>query len=139
MGVATQAQAANETVLHNFGNIPKGANPVAGVISDSTGDLYGTTSTGGIGCGGNTPPGCGVVYKLDPTGHETVLYSFTGGTDGSNPDAGVTLDSAGNLYGTTPGGGISAAGVVYKLDTAGQETVLYSFTGALMGATPTQV
>ena len=49
--------------------------------------------------------GYGVVYKVDPAGRETVLYSFTGGADGGQPDAGLILDSAGNLYGTTRGGG----------------------------------
>jgi uncharacterized repeat protein (TIGR03803 family) len=70
------------------------------------------------------------VYKLDATGHETVLYSFMGGADGAFPNAGVIRDSAGNLYGTTLEGGTSGKGVVYKLDTSGQETVLHSFSGA---------
>ena len=70
--------------------------------------------------------------QLDTTGHETVLYSFTGGADGANPYAGVIRDSAGNLYGTTSVGGAGGGGVVYKLDTAGHETVLYNFTGGRM-------
>ena len=73
--------------------------------------------------------GEGVVYKVDTTGQETVLYTFTGGADGADPYAGVIRDSAGNLYGTTFEGGTANAGVVYKLDTAGHETVLYNFTG----------
>ena len=68
------------------------------------------------------------MFKLNKTG-ETVLYSFTGGADGANPAAGLIRDSAGNLYGTTSDGGASGAGVVFKLDTTGTETVLYSFTG----------
>jgi len=63
--------------------------------------------------------GCGVVFKLDPAGQQTVLYSFTGGADGGNPLAGVIRDSAGNLYGTTSSGGAQGMfgnGVVYKLN-----------------------
>src|SRR5580698_7374423 len=98
---------------------PTAETPSAGVIRDSAGNLYGTA---------------GVVFKLDPAGNYTVLYTFTGGLDGGFPEAGVILDSAGNLYGTTQTGGTANAGVVYKLDPAVQttsgwlETVLYSFT-----------
>jgi uncharacterized repeat protein (TIGR03803 family) len=111
------------TVLYNFTGGADGSQPGAGVIRDSAGDLYGTTTRGGSA-------GWGVVYKLDATGHETVLHSFTGGADGGNPTAGVIRDSAANLYGTTGGGGSAGQGVVYKLDTTGHETVLHSFTGA---------
>jgi len=124
--------AGQETVLHSFTSGTDGANPLAGVISDSAGNLYGTTYGGGTG-------GAGVVYKLDTAGQETVLYSFAGGADGSSPWAGVTRDSAGNLYGTTSGGGIGGVyggGVVFKVDTAGRETVLYSFTGGADGSGP---
>jgi uncharacterized repeat protein (TIGR03803 family) len=126
--------AGHQTVLYNFTVGADGWNPYSGVIQDSAGNLYGTTSLGGdlSGCGGL---GCGVVYKLDTAGNETVLYSFTGGADGSEPSAGVIRDSAGNLYGTTGIGG-TGAGVVYMLDTAGQETVLYSFTGGADGSSP---
>jgi uncharacterized repeat protein (TIGR03803 family) len=71
--------------------------------------------------------GLGVVYKIDPSGNETVLYSFTGGADGGNPDSNVVLDSAGNLYGVTAGGGANGNGVIYQLDPSGNETVLYNF------------
>jgi uncharacterized repeat protein (TIGR03803 family) len=110
----------NETVLHSFTG-SDGGNPSAGVIRDSAGNLYGTA---------------GVVFKLDPAGNYTVLYTFTGGLDGGFPEAGVILDSAGNLYGTTQTGGTANAGVVYKLDPAGNQTVLYSFTGGADGANP---
>ncbi len=82
--------------------------PVAGVIMDKNGNLYGTTSEGGAS-------GVGVVFKVDPSGNETVLYTFTGGADGSVPWAGVIMDKKGNLYGTTLGGGTGNGGVVYKL------------------------
>jgi uncharacterized repeat protein (TIGR03803 family) len=118
----------HETVLYSFTGGADGAQPVAGVIRDSAGNLYGTTQYGGVGAG--------VVYKLDTAGHETVLYSFTGGADGAFPDASVIRDSAGNLYGTTLQGGIVGTGSVYKLDTTGQETVLYSFKGGADGGYP---
>jgi uncharacterized repeat protein (TIGR03803 family) len=60
-----------------------------------------------------------VVFKLSPSGTETVLYSFTGGSDGGGPYAGLIADSSGNLYGTTQYGGTSGAGVVFKLTGAG--------------------
>jgi uncharacterized repeat protein (TIGR03803 family) len=113
--------AGHETVLHSFTGGADGRFPEAGVIRDSAGNLYGTTSYGGVGAG--------VVYKLDATGHETVLYTFPFGPDGNFPTGGVILDSAGNLYGTTYQGGTSGQGLVYKLDPAGNETVLYNFAG----------
>jgi uncharacterized repeat protein (TIGR03803 family) len=127
----------HETVLYSFTGGTDGANPYAGLIGDSAGNLYGTTTAGGgITNGVCAPRGCGVVYKIDPTGHETVLHSFTGGADGGYPQAGVIRDSAGNLYGTTANGGPANAGVVYKLDPTGHETVLYSFTGGADGGSP---
>jgi uncharacterized repeat protein (TIGR03803 family) len=120
-----------ETVVHDFTG-RNGLNPKGGLIRDSAGNLYGTTQAGGSGWG--------VVYKVDKAGRETVLYSFTGGTDGGSPAAGLVRDSAGNLYGTTIYGGIYAGydgnGVVFKLDTTGHETVLYAFTGGADGGTP---
>jgi uncharacterized repeat protein (TIGR03803 family) len=106
-----------------------GSNPYSGLIMDAADNLYGTTINGGA-------YGSGTVFKLDSSGVETVLYSFTGGSDGLWPYAGVIMDAARNLYGTTHSGGASASGTVYKLDSAGVETVLYSFTGGSDGAVP---
>jgi len=114
------------TVLYTFTGGADGAYPSAGLIRDSAGNFYGTTPAGGAGAGW---AGYGVVYKLDKTGHETVLYTFTGGADGNRPYAGVIRDAGGNLYGTTFFGGAQNAGVVYKVDTAGQQTVLHAFGG----------
>jgi len=129
--------SGNETVLHAFTDGADGCQPFSGVVLDDAGNLYGTTWLGGTGDRFNL---CGVVYKVDPTGHETVLYDFPNGAAGCQPFAGVTLDSAGNLYGTTRDGGIGTCdtecGVVYKLDASGNETVLYSFTGGADGGSP---
>jgi uncharacterized repeat protein (TIGR03803 family) len=131
-----------EGILHSFDSATgDGYSPDSGVTIDSEGNLYGTTFFGGeTECG----QGCGVVYKVTPTGSESVLYSFTGGSDGREPDASPILDAAGNLYGTAalggdlncPLGGGEGCGTVWKLDTAGNLTVLYSFTGGTDGAFP---
>jgi uncharacterized repeat protein (TIGR03803 family) len=124
-----------ETVLHSFAGGADGASPFAGLIRDEDGNLYGTTTAGG-------PSGQGTVFKVDPAGNETVLYSFTGGTDGGYPEAGLVRDQKGNLYGTTFFGGLapppcsSFCGVVFKVDTTGVETALYSFTGGADGGNP---
>ncbi|MGA8493494.1 MAG: choice-of-anchor tandem repeat GloVer-containing protein [Terriglobales bacterium] len=119
-----------ETVLYSFLGGADGGNPPAGLVRDSAGNLYGTTTWGGTYW-------VGVVFKVDTTGAETVLHSFTGGADGGEPYAGLVRDSAGNLYGTTYYGGASGAyGAVFKLDTTGAETVLYSFTGGADGGQP---
>jgi len=129
-----------ETVLYNFCskgsgyNCPDGALP-NGVILDQKGNLYGTTTLGGTNSSGvcdYVPAGCGVVFKLTPKGKETVLYNFCaqGGdkcTDGADPEAGLTFDQQGNLYGTTSTGGAYDRGVVFKLTPEGKETVLYNF------------
>jgi uncharacterized repeat protein (TIGR03803 family) len=137
-------KAGRQTVLHNFTGGAQGATPTAGVIRDSAGNLYGTTRNGGSFNGDvcsypvshPVEDGCGIVYELDAAGQETVLYTFTGGTDGAAPYAGVVRDTAGNLYGTTEFGGRAGFGVVYKVDQSGQETVLYSFQGGADGSIP---
>jgi len=130
-----------ETVLHTFTGGTDGGSPGAGVLQDAAGNLYGTTGEGGdLNC--YDPFGCGVVFKLDITGKETVLHTFTGGTDGGTPGAGVLRDDTGNLYGTTyEGGDLNCTGglgcgVVFKVDTTGKETVLHTFTGGTDGGSP---
>jgi uncharacterized repeat protein (TIGR03803 family) len=128
-----------ETVLFNFSRGTDGSRPFGTLVRDAAGNLYGTTyEGGGTGCASF---GCGTVFKLDPSGHETVLYRFTGGADGRNPYAGLVRDPVGNLYGTTYYGGSSnncyqGCGTVFKLDTTGAETVLHSFTGSPDGNFP---
>jgi uncharacterized repeat protein (TIGR03803 family) len=138
------SRAGKETVLYTFNGAADGGDPSANVIPDEAGNLYGTAYSGGnlSGCNGY---GCGVVFKLDRTGKETVLYAFTGGADGSGPVADLIRDDEGNLYSTTEYGGVSTGspciyagncGVVFKVDRFGKETVLYSFTGGTDGANP---
>lgn len=123
-------------VLYSFAPIAGGAFPSAGLVRDSAGNLYGTTTEGGIGklCG--NPLGCGTVFKISASGVETVLYSFPGGADGSFPSSGVIRDAAGNLYGETSTGGATQRGTIFKIDTTGSETVLYSFMGNSDGEFP---
>ena len=124
-----------ETVLYSFTGAPDGSVPQASLIRDSSGTFYGTTINGGdVTC--SNPAGCGTVFKLDASGNETVLYSFTGKGDGRSPSAGLVRDAAGNLFGTTTGGGASGFGTVFKLDATGNETVLHSFAGGSDGAGP---
>jgi uncharacterized repeat protein (TIGR03803 family) len=128
-----------ETLLYSFcsiQNCPDGASPDGGLVQDAQGNLYGTTYEGGEKDCGVLLQGCGVVFKLNKTGHEIVLHTFTAGTDGAMPFAGVILDTKGNLYGTTVFGGASGAGTVFKLSKTGKETVLLSFTGGADGSLP---
>lgn len=130
----------NKTVLYSFTGKTDGATPVAGLIEDNAGNLYGTTNYGGhLNCG--IPSGCGTVFKIDAAGNFKVLYRFTGAPDGANPEGALTRDAQGNLYGTTINGGtlgncLAGCGTIFKISAAGKETVLYSFTGALDGGTP---
>ena len=100
------------------------------MIQGSDGNFYGTTYFGGS-------HGFGTVFKVTPSGTETVLYSFAGGSDGEHPYAGVIQGSDGNFYGTTYQGGASGYGTVFKVTPSGTETVLYSFAGGSSdGANP---
>jgi uncharacterized repeat protein (TIGR03803 family) len=122
-------------VLYSFTGGADGGGPYGGLVRDSAGNLYGTTLLGGV-----TGQGYGVVFKLDTDGTETVLHTFTGGKDGGYPYAGLVMDSAGNLYGTTFGGGRgfgdNGQGVVFEVDAAGTETVLHTFSGSTGGRRP---
>jgi len=136
-------KSGKETVLHSFGmpGTPDGYAPYSGLVRDDNGNLYGTTVSGGNRSCTIGLVGCGIVFKLDTAGKETVLYSFTGSPDGANPIAGLVRDAAGNLYGTTAYGGIAGGGdfccgTIFKLDTSGKETVLYTFSGGSDGANP---
>jgi uncharacterized repeat protein (TIGR03803 family) len=128
----THTLSGKETVLYSFGaGSTDGQHPIAGLVMDSAGNLYGTTYYGGVN-------GDGTVFKISAAGTETVLYSFkAGSTDGANPQSGLIMDNAGNLYGTTYYGGVNGDGTVFKISAAGTETVLYSFkAGSTDGENP---
>jgi uncharacterized repeat protein (TIGR03803 family) len=118
-----------ETVLHAFLGGSDGAVPVGGLIFDKHGNLYGTTSAGGTDCN------CGTVFKLAPDGTETILHSFTGGNDGSKPEAALLRDKQGDLYGASYEGGDATCncGTLFKIDSSGGESVLHAFTGFAHG------
>ena len=102
-----------ETVLYSFLAGNDGANPEAGLIVDKTGNLYGTTySGGGTRC---NRFGCGVAFKLAPDGTETLMYDFDKDSRGRHPAAGLLLDKKDFFYGTTPLGGHENNGVVFRL------------------------
>ena len=140
--IAAQVQTAEASkVLYTFTGQADGGSPHASVITDAKGNIYGTTQLGGdLTC--NAPNGCGTVYKLSKTGEETVLYSFTGGTDGAYPYAALLMDAAGNLYGTASAGGGGTGcfgigcGTVFKLSKVGKLSVLYTFQGETDGGRP---
>jgi uncharacterized repeat protein (TIGR03803 family) len=121
---------ASEKVLHNFGSShTDGQSPVAGVVFDSAGNMYGTTMAGGS-------KNMGTVFETSPTGSggwtTALLYSFgQSGSDGQNPEAGLIFDASGNLYGTTYAGGSAGGGTVFELSPNGSggwtEKVLHNF------------
>jgi uncharacterized repeat protein (TIGR03803 family) len=129
--VTVPAQAQSFSVLYNFGtNTGDPANPFfSGIIAQGRdGNLY-STAIGGAN-------GAGAVFKVTPGGTLTVLYSFTGGNDGSSPNAGLTLGTDGNFYGAATNGGASGKGTIFKVTPGGTLTPLYSFTGGADGENP---
>lgn len=113
-GVVFRVNAAGkESVLHMFNKIPQDGETPSGAVLSVAGNLYGATFYGGI-VNSNCSLGCGTVYGIE-RGKYSVLYRFTGGTDGGLPTGGLTADSAGNLYGTALSGGSGNNGVVYKI------------------------
>jgi uncharacterized repeat protein (TIGR03803 family) len=133
-----------ETILHSFGAATDGYGPdYSGLVIDSAGNLYGTTVNGGIGTGCGSF-GCGTVFELTPTSSgswtEAILHSFSNnGTDGELPEAGLTLDAVGNLYGTTfqggaglcTGGSVGCGTAFELIPTVGgawTEVILHDFT-----------
>jgi uncharacterized repeat protein (TIGR03803 family) len=115
-------KTGNETVLYSFKGAPDGSKPLASLVRDTAGNLYGTTQYGGTS-------NSGTIFKLDNILHETILHSFAGGADGSQPYAGLIRDANGNFYGTTSGGGAHGFGTVFKLNSTNKATILHSFAG----------
>ncbi len=119
-----------ETVLYSFTDTPDGAGPgSSGLVADAAGNLYGATQEGGAF-------GDGTIYEIGAGGGESVLYSFSGGNDGSFPNGTLAIDSAGNLYGTASGGGVGNRGVVFEYSAGGGFSVLHGFAGGGDGDAP---
>jgi len=136
--------AGKYSTIYSFAGGTDGVGPVASLIRDGSGNLYGTTPFGGSKANCEQSfAGCGTVFKVAPDGSETVLWRFQGGADGAEPLSELVADSAGNFYGTTTqGGGYSdkfyqyGCGTVFKLTPQGQESILYAFKCGTDGAAP---
>lgn len=137
--VGTSAAANNHQVLFNFTGGIDGGNAATDVVFDGAGNAYGTTVIGGNS-------GCGTIFKAVPAAHGqwtvSTLWSFSCFNDGKNPHGGVTLDGAGNMFGTTVAGGSGGfctgdgCGVVFELTHDGVMQTLYNFTGGNDGFGP---
>jgi uncharacterized repeat protein (TIGR03803 family) len=127
-GDGTPPPTVTEQVLYSFGRTSTDAMGVGTLIRGSDGNFYGTTYNGGTG--GGTAPGTagnGTVFRITPTGEETILHLFAGGpNDGANPSV-LIQGQDGNFYGTTSNGGANYRGTAFKLTPEGVETILYSF------------
>jgi uncharacterized repeat protein (TIGR03803 family) len=138
-----------ETVLYSFaGGSSDGAQPNGGLIQGSDGSFYGTTNNGGIAAcprpqpldGNAAQSPCGTVFRVTPTGAETVLYFFAGAADGGEPNGGLVQGSDGSFYGTTDSGGLDNGGVVFKVTPAGAESAIYAFGSQMEdGAIPSSL
>ena len=121
--VFKMTSAGAETMLHNLNCGSDGSDMWASPLRDQAGNLYISAAQGGL-------YGSGVVAKISPTGTETILHNFSGTNgDGSLPFGNVVRDAAGNLYGTASGGGAQNMGILYEIDTNGNEIVLHTFIG----------
>jgi uncharacterized repeat protein (TIGR03803 family) len=108
--------------LHSFSG-PDGAYPTS-IMQASDGYFYGTTEGGGdASCAGRYGPGCGTVFRMDSAGNVTVLYSFTGKSDGSWPESAVIQGTDGNLYGTAVYGGVNDDGVIFRISNLASLTL----------------
>ena len=119
-----------ETVLYSFAGGTDGTIPEGSMVMDAAGNLYGATTYGGIA-------GAGTIFKVDPTGKETVLYTFEHPGDAAYPQGGLIRDKAGNLYGTATAGGKDDFGAVFKFNIkTNVETILHSFGATGDGQVP---
>ncbi len=119
-GVVFKLAGKHLSVLHSFKGPPDGEEPVAGVIMDAEGNLYGTTNDGG------TQGNLGTVFEVTQADKESVVYRFKLEQNGFSP-VGLVRDAQGNLYGTAGEGGLYGYGVVYEITAAGKEKILYNF------------
>ncbi len=143
VGTVFKLSKEKETIVHSFvAKRSDGWQPIAGLIMDQSGNLYGTTRSGGGYNECDGAQGCGTIYKIAPDGTESILFRFGDGERGATPFAGLFLDAAGNLVGTTVNGGAYTCansygcGTVFQLTPDGKETVLHAFTGKRDGDSP---
>jgi len=130
----TVATAQTYTDLYNFDGTHGAWPSYSSIVAQGRdGNLYGTTPWGGNSS--NCYSGCGTVFKITPTGAETVLHNFDG-VDGSYPSSGLTLGKDGNFYGTAFEGGPNDDGTIFKITKSGSLTTLYSFTNGADGGSP---
>ena len=133
--VFTMTPSGAITVLHSFGTTDDGARAQAPLLQASDGNFYGTTAGGGV-------YDMGAIFRMTPAGQVSVVHAFAGGgSEGTQPAAGLLQATDGNFYGTTPSGGSTVSGggfgTVFRLTPTGVLTVLHAFTGATAdGATP---
>lgn len=131
------SEAWTDRTLYQFQGFEDGFNPSGNLIFDRSGNMYSAMEVGGQGC----YEGCGLIYELSPSGQgwqKSVVYAFQGGVDGEAPE-GVVFDPAGNIFGTTIGGGQNGLGAIFELtpDSGGwNETTLYSFANGSGGNQP---
>jgi uncharacterized repeat protein (TIGR03803 family) len=119
----------NLKVLYDFQGKSDGAGPQGPLVRDADGNLYGATQQGGA-------HSKGTIFKLAANGTLNVLHAFTGGRDGSEPQGGLLLDKAGNLFGSAFGGGDTGNGTLFAITKSGSFRRLHSFAGAVDGANP---
>jgi len=135
-GTLFELTGSKETLLHQFGTGNDAWYP-NGVIADAQGNFYGAANSGGV-------YGYGMIFQFMPhclgatSSCENTLYNFTGGTDGGSPPGGLAWGADGKLYGVTQSGGATGYGTVFKVDTSGNLTTLYSFRGPSDGFYPNQ-
>jgi uncharacterized repeat protein (TIGR03803 family) len=127
--------AGRERVLHVFASRPDGAEPSANLIAVNS-IIYGVTERGGPFRGCVRQRGCGVVFRVSPSGRERVLYAFKGTKDGAFP-AGSLLSLRGTLYGVTSAGGLGRCGTVFKISASGNESIVHDFDRSGDGCRPT--
>jgi len=140
---STTLVLAQETILINY-NGHNGSGPAVTMVADKSGNLYGTTNAGGAYSSACNGSGCGTVFELVNKGGGQyaykVLHSFGSGSDGQIPNAQLTVDARGNLFGNTYEGGTNGFGTVFMLQRNSlgvwKEKVIYNFTGGPDGAGP---
>jgi uncharacterized repeat protein (TIGR03803 family) len=122
------AEAAKSQILYSFAG-PDGSQPNGDLVTDSAGNIYGVTGSGG----GSSE---GVAYQITPGGTQTLLHAFNSVPDGNNPNGGLVMDTAGNLYGVTTHGGTSEWGTIFKITPDDHESVLYNIASRSDGGFP---